>query len=329
MDNPKCVINPITKRAVKADSKLGKQILAKQNKTANTQYKKADDVRPNRKDYDKKKELEKKPNTMYKKAIGPKVENIPPILKKNYYGTNKTLDVQYKDISTKNKDGSVIMKKVVDNEKSKMVDVMFWRYELPTKEEINVMRPKYLIMNMMEFLGRIDAYIKLNVKLEKDDEANFNALYPTIEMLLDQIDKLSVNAEEFLTKPQYETYKKYNNKYMKLRKKIKGQKENLYEEREAVYNKPNIYPRKTSKPDYTKEGYFEYKNDFYNFLSSLVNLKPEVKDLYQKHKLDIATFVEKLHKMDKRIPPTTLLIERLDYHWVYEFFKIFGNKRRR
>lgn len=329
MDKPKCVINPKTKRAVKADSKLGRQILAEQNKTAHTQYKNANDVRPNRKDFEKKKELEKKANTMYKKPIGPKVENIPPILKKNYYGTNKKLDIEYKNITTKNKDGGKTMTRVVDNKKSKIVDDMFWRNKLPTKEKINIMSPKYLIMNMMELLGKIDSYIKLNVKLEKDDEANFNALYPTIEMLLDQIDKLNVNSEELLTKPQYETYQKYYNKYMRLRKKIKGQAENLYEERQTVYNKPNIYPKKSSKPDYTKEGYFEDKDKLYNFLLSLVNLKPELKDLYKKHRLDISTFVEKLHKMDKRIPPTPLLIEKIDQKWDDEFLKIFGNKRRR
>ena len=47
MDKPTCVINSKTKRAVKADSKLGKQILASQ------------------------KNVKKEPNTMYKKPIGP------------------------------------------------------------------------------------------------------------------------------------------------------------------------------------------------------------------------------------------------------------------
>lgn len=47
MDKATCVINPKTKRAVKADSRLGKQILASQ------------------------KNVKKEPNTMYKKPIGP------------------------------------------------------------------------------------------------------------------------------------------------------------------------------------------------------------------------------------------------------------------
>jgi len=90
-----------------------------------------------------------------------------------------------------------------------------------------------------------------------------------------------------------------------------------------MYKKP-IYPKKSLKPDYTKEGYFEDKIDLYNFLKSLVNLKPEVKNLYKKHKLDISTFIKKIHEMDKRIPPTSLLLEKLDYEWIDEFFKIFG-----
>lgn len=91
MDKPKCVINPKSGRAVKADSRLGKQILAgnvkkephkmykKQigpvkpkipnqqyqkpvgpvkPKEPNSMYKSSNDVRPNRKDFEKKKELE-------------------------------------------------------------------------------------------------------------------------------------------------------------------------------------------------------------------------------------------------------------------------------
>jgi len=194
MDKPHCIINPKTNRAVKIDSKLGKQILTSQ-KEPHTQYKKPiGPVKP------------KEPNTQYKKRIGPKVEDIPQILKnKINYGkaqTNKTLDFN----------------------RSKIIDNTYWRKELPTKEEINKMNTKTLIMNMMELLGNIDSYVKLNVKLDKDDEANFNALYPTIELLLDQIDKLNVNAKNYTpTKERYEQYQKYYNKYMKLRKKIKGQ----------------------------------------------------------------------------------------------------------
>ncbi len=81
MENPKCVINPKSGRAVRTDSKLGKQILASQKnvkkepntmykkpigpvkpKEANTQYKSANDVRPNQKDFEKKKELQKNAN---------------------------------------------------------------------------------------------------------------------------------------------------------------------------------------------------------------------------------------------------------------------------
>lgn len=63
MDKPACVINPKTGRAVKSDSKLGKQILAgkvkKEPKEPNTMYKKSSDVKPNREDFKKKKQLEK------------------------------------------------------------------------------------------------------------------------------------------------------------------------------------------------------------------------------------------------------------------------------
>tara|TARA_Y100000385_G_C13024090_1_gene607593 strand:+ start:63 stop:941 length:879 start_codon:yes stop_codon:yes gene_type:complete len=291
MDKPNCVINPKTNRAVKADSKLGKQILASQ-----------------------KKNVKKEPNQMYKKAIGPSVEDIPRILRKtNAFGIVET------------------NKKIDDTKKSKIVDNMFWRKKLPTKEEINKMNSETLIMNMMDLLGNINAYVKLNVKLDKDDEANFKALYPTIELLIDQIDKLNINVKEskiLYTSPEYERYQKYYNKYLKLRKKITGQSENKKIETET-YDKLNIYPKKSSKPDYTKEGYFEDKIDLYNFLKSLVNLKPEVKNLYKKHKLDISTFIKKIHEMDKRIPPTSLLLEKLDYEWIDEFFKIFGSPPRR
>ena len=91
MDKPKCVINPKSGRAVKADSRLGKQILAGnakkephkmykkpigpvkpkipnqqyqkpvgpvKPKEPNSMYKSSNDVRPNRKYFEKKKELE-------------------------------------------------------------------------------------------------------------------------------------------------------------------------------------------------------------------------------------------------------------------------------
>ena len=309
-----CVINPKTGRAVVVKGKIGRQVL-KNQAAQPVKAKTAPKPKP------------KEPNTMYKKPIGPKVEDIPRILKNK--DSNKKLDVDYKTITTKNKDGGITMKRVVDNKKSKIVDNMFWRKKLETKEEINKMNPKTLIMNMMDYLGNIDSYLKLNVKLDRDDEANFNALYPTIELFLDQIDKLNVDAKDILTNEGYKTYEKYYNKYIKLRKIIKGQKENIYEERPTEYNKANIYPKKSLKPDYTKDGYFQNKHDFYNFLKSLVNLKPELKDLYRKHRLDITTFVEKLNKMDKRIPPKPSLIEKLDRNWDDEFVKIFIQPRRR
>ncbi len=74
MENPHCIINPKTNRAVKIDSKLGKQILASQKnvkKEPHTQYKKPiGPVKP------------KEPHTQYKKPIGPiKPKPKPPIKK--------------------------------------------------------------------------------------------------------------------------------------------------------------------------------------------------------------------------------------------------------
>jgi len=75
--------------------------------------------------------------------------------------------------------------------------------------------------------------------------------------------------------------------------------------------KEAIGPNKNVKPDYTKDGYFENVSDLENYFKSLVNLKPELKELYKKHKLDIGVFTEKLNKTDKRIPPTVKLFNSL------------------
>jgi hypothetical protein len=57
MDKVDCVLNPITGRAVKANGRIGKKILASQkneSKKPHTMYKKSEDVRPNKKDYENK-----------------------------------------------------------------------------------------------------------------------------------------------------------------------------------------------------------------------------------------------------------------------------------
>ena len=62
MTDPNCVINPRSGRAVKTSGKLGQKILKEQqnvNKKPHIMYKSANEVRPNRKDFNKKKELEK------------------------------------------------------------------------------------------------------------------------------------------------------------------------------------------------------------------------------------------------------------------------------
>ena len=80
MDKPECVINPKSGRAVKTSGKLGQKILKKNNrmqkKTPHTMCKSASDVGPNRKDFEKQKELENVKET--KTADKPLEENIKP-----------------------------------------------------------------------------------------------------------------------------------------------------------------------------------------------------------------------------------------------------------
>lgn len=82
MTDPNCVINPRTGRACKTSGKLGQRLLKEQNanKTPHTMYKSVNDVRPNRKDFQKKKELEKtktvKPETVKPKTVENKTNNL-------------------------------------------------------------------------------------------------------------------------------------------------------------------------------------------------------------------------------------------------------------
>lgn len=75
MDKPHCIINPKTNRAVKIDSRLGKQILASQ------------------------KNVKKEPNKMYKKPIGPvKPVKPKPTIKKTIESVKpKEPNQQYKE----------------------------------------------------------------------------------------------------------------------------------------------------------------------------------------------------------------------------------------
>jgi hypothetical protein len=83
MDKPHCIINPKTNRAVKIDSRLGKQILASQKnvkKEPHTPHKKPiGPVKP------------KEPNQMYKKKIGPVKPKEPNTQYKEHWkvGPNK------------------------------------------------------------------------------------------------------------------------------------------------------------------------------------------------------------------------------------------------
>ena len=79
MDKPECVMNPKSGRAVKTSGKLGQKMLQEQQNaetTPHTMYTSASDVRPNRKDFEKQKELEnvKEANT----ADKPLEENNKP-----------------------------------------------------------------------------------------------------------------------------------------------------------------------------------------------------------------------------------------------------------
>lgn len=85
METPKCVINPKTGRAVRADSKLGKQILAGNvKKEPHTMYKKPiGPVKP------------KEPHTMYKKPIGPaKQQEDIFMLMKNFNNNFSTIEIE-------------------------------------------------------------------------------------------------------------------------------------------------------------------------------------------------------------------------------------------
>ena len=79
MDKPECVMNPKSGRAVKTSGKLGQKMLQEQQNaetTPHTMYTSASDVRRNRKDFEKQKELENVKET--KTADKPLEENNKP-----------------------------------------------------------------------------------------------------------------------------------------------------------------------------------------------------------------------------------------------------------
>ena len=79
MDKPECVMNPKSGRAVKTSGKLGQKMLQEQQNaetTPHTMCTSASDVRPNGKDFEKKKELENVKET--KTADKPLEENNKP-----------------------------------------------------------------------------------------------------------------------------------------------------------------------------------------------------------------------------------------------------------
>ena len=62
MDKPECVMNPKSGRAVQTSGKLGQKMLQEQQNaetTPHAMYTSTSDVRPNGKDFETKKELEK------------------------------------------------------------------------------------------------------------------------------------------------------------------------------------------------------------------------------------------------------------------------------
>jgi hypothetical protein len=94
--------------------------------------------------------------------------------------------------------------------------------ELPTKEEIESFNSNKLTSTLKSLLRDI-SIIKLN-KLDRYDEANFKALHPTIELLLNQMDKYKMSLKNHTNKYAYPEVENFYKRYMKLRKKITGQK---------------------------------------------------------------------------------------------------------
>lgn len=306
---PHCVINPRTNRAVKATSALGKKLL-KDLENGNKSVVEAQ--KPVAKKSVVKKEVKKtQPHTMYKKPIGPRVQEIPNMLRKltsTGAKSNKVLETHKDWNYTRNKDGNLSMKRVFVPEKFKIEDTKDWRLEM-LDFQITTHSNKTVIENFDMWLRKINAHLTLNRKLDDDDIANFNSIYKYVDKLIFQLqDRMKLDNS---IKEVFET--KLFSKYLKLRKKITGEvndKLNVPDE-PKVYNKPNVFPKKGIKPDYTKDGYFEDVVDLENYFKSLVNLKPELKELYNKHKLDIGVFAEKLNKIDKRIPSTVELFNKI------------------
>ena len=231
---------------------------------------------------------------MYKHPIGPKVQEIPHMLRKLTSSGAKS-NKELKDVVNLGK----WSKEIKDS----------YDWKLPMLDFTQKHNNKELIYNFNMWINKIDIHLTLNRKLDDDDIANFNSIYKYIDKLIFLLQDRMKNDNSI--REVFET--KLFSKYLKLRKKITGEvndKLNIPDE-PKIYNKPNIFPNKNIKPDYTKDGYFEDISDLENYFKSLVNLKPELKDLYNKHKLDIGVFVEKLNKIDKRIPPTIALFNKL------------------
>lgn len=321
-----CHINPLTGRAIKTSGATYKKLMEKEKKAttiqASIQSKKAQSNLNEKKEAvnklkavvkrstTKKPDVAKpkKPNQMYKDPIGPKVQQIPDMLKKIGAISNKKLD------------------KVVNLGvwSDAIVDVKNWR--LPMLDFTKKYNNYDLIENFNMWLNKIDAHLRLNKKLDDDDIANFNSIYKYADELIFLLQDRMKNDDTI--KEVFKT--KLFRKYLKLRKKITGEvndKLNIPADPE-VYNKPNIFPSKNIKPDYTKDGYFEDLKDLENYLKSLVNLKPELKELYKKHKLDMVVFVEKLNNIDKRIPPTVKLFNSsYGYKGIEALVEIFQTQK--
>ena len=123
MDKPTCVINSKTKRAVKADSKLGKQILASQ------------------------KNVKKEPNTMYKKPIGPVKPKPEPKIEND-------IDDLVNEIDSYNFLVLMYQKSI----KNKKIDAMIKKIEYLVKKNYTVV-PSDLFSFYPEFLNAlIDKY---------------------------------------------------------------------------------------------------------------------------------------------------------------------------
>ena len=155
MDKPHCVINPKTNRAVKATSALGKKLLKdleNGNKSVVEAQKPVAKKRVAKKTEVKKPEVKKtQPHTMYKQPIGPKVQEIPHMLRElTYFGGAKQNKESY-----------------IPGFHNKPIIRDNFGWKLPMLDfQITTHSNKRVIENFDMWLKKIDIHLTLNRKLE-------------------------------------------------------------------------------------------------------------------------------------------------------------------